>query len=350
MNTGLMPTPLDAHLRAFTSAQATLTRLLGTPFSDGDANAWQLHAAEQATPMQAPLHLSIGSSLCTAEVVIDGASHPALYAIAQESVAERRAALAGLWLAPMLEGLSAAGLGEPTLTAFAAGRAGAPLAGAGLPMRLEGPHGNVACRITALEWHATPPAPSMADRSAILSQFGPIGLPARVRIASRRCAITTLSSLALGDILLGWGHDAYHPRKDEGAMRFACGDGRQSHFTAHAYYKEGTVTILDVPALADDDAPMAHETAGNTANGTADGIAVEVLEVPVHLELAIMSLPLAELAALTPGHVLQLPVLLRNATVQLVCHGQTLGHGQLVAVGDHLGLQISAMSARHAEH
>jgi len=106
------------------------------------------------------------------------------------------------------------------------------------------------------------------------------------------------------------------------------------------------VTILDVPTLADDDTIAAHDT----THDSSDGIAVEALEVPVHLEVAVMSLPLAELAALAPNHVLQLPVLLRDATVRLVCHGQTLGHGQLVAVGEHLGLQISAMSARHAEH
>jgi len=347
MNTGLTPSPLDAHLRAFTPAQAALTRLTGTPFPDEDGRHWQLHAAERPTPMQAPMRVGVGSSLCAVDVVVDGANHPALYAIAQEPDAQRRTALAGLWLTPMLDALSAAGLKDAALTAIAPERHSAlrnddPE----LPMRLHGPHGETPCRIATLGWHTTPPAPPMADRHAVFAQLGVIGLPVGVRIASRRCATRALSSLAAGDVLLGWGPHAYRPDTDAGAVHLTCGDSRRTHFTAHAHYKEGTVTILDVPTLADDDTIAA----GDTPSDSTDGIAVEALEVPVHLEIAVMSLPLAEVAALAPSHVLQLPVLLRDATVRLVCHGQTLGHGQLVAVGEHLGLQISAMSARHAEH
>jgi len=301
--------------------------------------------------MQAPLRLGIRAPQCAADVVIDGANHPALHAIAQESDAERRTALAGLWLTPLLDGLSTAGLADAALAAFAPEPASAPSsASAALAMRLEGPHGETPCRIAALDWHSAPPAPPMADRRAVLARLGAIGLPVHVRIASRRCATSTLQSLAPGDVLLGWGQHTYRPDTEDGAMHLTFGNSRQLHFTAHAHYKEGTVTILDVPALADDDTPTADHTTQDGAHDAADGIAVEALEVPVHLEVAVMSLPLAELAALAPSHVLQLPVLLRDATVRLVCHGQTLGHGQLVAVGDHLGLQISAMSARHAEH
>ncbi|KHK49846.1 hypothetical protein PI87_24125 [Ralstonia sp. A12] len=351
MNTALTPSPLDAHLRAFTPAQAALTRLIGTPFPGSNANHWHLHLAERAAPIQAPLRLTLDSSLCVADVVVDGANHPALHAIAQETDEARRTALAGLWLAPMLDGLSAAGLNDAVLTALVPEHVGAPPRfSAGLPMRLEGPHGDMACRIAALDWRAAPPAPPVADGTIVLAQLGTVALPTGIRIASRRCAANTLSSLALGDVLLGWSGNAYQLQRDEGTVHLTFGDGRQPRFITHAHYKEGTMTILDIPVLADNDAPTADEIAYASSSETADGIAVGGLEVPVHLELAVMSLPLAELAALAPGHVLQLPVLLRHATVRLVCHGQTLGHGQLVAVGEHLGLQISAMSARHAEH
>jgi type III secretion protein Q len=347
MDTGLTPSPLDAHLRAFTPAQAALTRLIGTPFPDDDGRHWQLRAIDHAAPMQAPMRLGIRSSLCAVDVVVEGANHPALHAIAHEADAQRRTALAGLWLTPMLDTLSAAGLGDATLATFTPERNDAQRSDRPeLPMRLDGPHGETPCRIATLDWHAAPPAPPMADRNAVIAQLGVVGLPVGVRIASRRCATHTLSSLAAGDVLLGWGQHAYCPDTDAGAVRLTCGDSRRAHFTAHGHYKEGTVTILDVPTLADDDTIAAHDT----THDSSDGIAVEALEVPVHLEVAVMSLPLAELAALAPNHVLQLPVLLRDATVRLVCHGQTLGHGQLVAVGEHLGLQISAMSARHAEH
>jgi type III secretion protein Q len=351
MNTGLTPSPLDAHLRAFTPAQAALTRLIGTPFYGDEAEPWQLRLAEHAAPMQAPMRLGIRSSLCAVDVVVEGAGHPALYAIAQDADTQRRTALAGLWLAPVLDTLSAAGLGDAALTAFAPEQGAVQASESpALPMWLNGPHGDTPCRITTLDWHTAPPAPPAADRNAVLAQLGAVVLPLGVRIASRRCATRTLATLGPGDVLLGWGQHAYRPDTDAGTVRLTCGNRRRPHLTVHAQYKEGTVTILDVPALADDDTIAANETTHDSTPANADGVAVQALEVPVHLELAVMSLPLAELAALAPGHVLQLPVLLRDATVRLVCHGQTLGQGQLVAVGEHLGLQISAMSARHAEH
>jgi type III secretion protein Q len=43
--------------------------------------------------------------------------------------------------------------------------------------------------------------------------------------------------------------------------------------------------------------------------------------------------------------VIELDVGLLDASVRLVCHGQTLGVGQLVAVGEQLGVRIVQMGA-----
>ncbi len=111
------------------------------------------------------------------------------------------------------------------------------------------------------------------------------------------------------------------------------------------------MTTLDLHPLTDDDAyPHDFAAPRTPAGSSADqGVPLEQLEVPVHLELAVMGMPLAELAALQPQHVLTLPVKIRDVTVRLVCHGQTLGHGQLVAVGEQLGLQIASIGKHHAE-
>jgi type III secretion protein Q len=49
------------------------------------------------------------------------------------------------------------------------------------------------------------------------------------------------------------------------------------------------------------------------------------------------------------GSVIELDVALLDASVRLVCHGQTLGIGQLVAIGDQLGVRIRRMGLAAAK-
>jgi type III secretion protein Q len=71
------------------------------------------------------------------------------------------------------------------------------------------------------------------------------------------------------------------------------------------------------------------------------------LEVDLHFELQVLSTPLAELAAMRPGYVIELPVAAADAVVSLVVNGQVLGRAQLVSVGDRLGARILELA--HAD-
>jgi type III secretion protein Q len=44
-----------------------------------------------------------------------------------------------------------------------------------------------------------------------------------------------------------------------------------------------------------------------------------------------------------PGYVLQLPMRLEDARVVIRANGVRIGHGELVAVGDVLGVQVLAI-------
>ncbi|MHA6913159.1 type III secretion system cytoplasmic ring protein SctQ [Ralstonia pseudosolanacearum] len=353
MNAGPSFSALEPHLRAFTPAHAALTRLLDGVHRSGDSDDWQLHLARRPLAASAPLTLSIQSAQCRAELIIDGAHYPALHAIALETDRPRRLALGNLWLAPVLHALEDAGLGDSQLTNLRRLKADAAhTSGPVLPLQIASAGHACRCDIHALDWHGAPPAPPAADPDTILHQFGALALPGRLRVASRRCRRSLLDTLAPGDILLGWIDATYRPGADEGTVRLAWGDARQPHLTATAHYKDGIVTTLDLHPLTDDDDAYSHDFAAprTPAGSSADhGVPLEQLEVPVHLELAVMGMPLAELAALQPQHVLTLPVKIRDVTVRLVCHGQTLGHGQLVAVGEQLGLQIASIGKHHAE-
>jgi type III secretion protein Q len=65
--------------------------------------------------------------------------------------------------------------------------------------------------------------------------------------------------------------------------------------------------------------------------------------VPVSFEVDTARVSLAELASMRPGYVIELDQPVSSAPVRLVCHGQTVGHGQLVAIGEQMGVRILSM-------
>jgi type III secretion system YscQ/HrcQ family protein len=67
--------------------------------------------------------------------------------------------------------------------------------------------------------------------------------------------------------------------------------------------------------------------------------------VPVVLEFEVgaLAMPLGKVAALKPGFVLQLSTRLEDARVVIRANGVRIGHGELVTVGDTLGVQVTAI-------
>jgi type III secretion system YscQ/HrcQ family protein len=72
--------------------------------------------------------------------------------------------------------------------------------------------------------------------------------------------------------------------------------------------------------------------------GAADNIPVSL-----DFDLGSLALPLGELAALKPGYVFELPGNLEKLRVVIRANGTRIGHGELVAVGDVLGVQLLAI-------
>lgn len=69
------------------------------------------------------------------------------------------------------------------------------------------------------------------------------------------------------------------------------------------------------------------------------------LTVPVAFELDTARVSLEELAAIGPGSVIDLQASAMDATVLLVCMGQVIGNGQLMVIGDRLGVRVTRMGA-----
>lgn len=120
--------------------------------------------------------------------------------------------------------------------------------------------------------------------------------------------------------------------------------GRQ--LVAHAEGSRITVQQSKEPAM-NRDMPLAAPAA---AADTADAVhasahlpidRLDALEVALRFEVGDLSLSLGELKNIRPGHVFDLGQPLNRCTVRIVAHGNVLGKGHLVAVGDRLGVRVS---------
>jgi type III secretion protein Q len=72
---------------------------------------------------------------------------------------------------------------------------------------------------------------------------------------------------------------------------------------------------------------------------------LDALEVSLRFELGALDLSLGELRALKPGHVFDLAQPLNRSAVRIVAHGNVLGKGHLVAIGDRLGVRVAEFAA-----
>ncbi|MBA3623629.1 MAG: FliM/FliN family flagellar motor switch protein [Methylibium sp.] len=84
------------------------------------------------------------------------------------------------------------------------------------------------------------------------------------------------------------------------------------------------------------------EAAPSPVQGTPD---VDAIMVDIELELGRLSLPVSALRSLAVGQVFETVQPIEGNRVVLWCGGRQLGLGQLVAVGDRLGVRVAALQA-----
>lgn len=148
----------------------------------------------------------------------------------------------------------------------------------------------------------------------------------RLRLLTRPLSMALLTQVRHGDvILIGSGHqlecDALY------------GLGVAWRMTTTVHFLERQVVVRESRGLTPmPDPPHLLEPFMSTT--------IQELQLPVTFELDTARVALKELDAIAPGAVIELDCPLPEAQVRLVCHGQIIGTGQLVAVGENLGIRI----------
>ena len=100
-----------------------------------------------------------------------------------------------------------------------------------------------------------------------------------------------------------------------------------------------TPTLLESLRMNEhEDAPGATDPAQD-AGGSGEDVA-RALPVLVEFELGRLEMTLGELAGLQPGYVFPLPAFVEGANVTIRANGRACGRGELVAVGDTLGVRL----------
>jgi type III secretion protein Q len=172
-----------------------------------------------------------------------------------------------------------------------------------------------------------------------------IPVPGCARLGETLLAVHTLERLRPGDVLLGSINPELSGWFDRPAQPLGIhvlwGLAGARRLGARATL-DGTRLVLNSDPIMTQDAPPpdAIPSADETTS-------LDTLQLPVTIEVETVKLPLVQLSALRAGYVLELPTAVRDARVRLMSYGQMIGSGELVSVGDQLGVRIIQMSGAH---
>ncbi|MDH6146204.1 MULTISPECIES: type III secretion system cytoplasmic ring protein SctQ [Paraburkholderia] len=173
-----------------------------------------------------------------------------------------------------------------------------------------------------------------------------IAVPGRLSIGERSVSVALLDSLRPGDVVLRCVSNAfaalYRGECETARLPVAWGRYGTRQLRALAIAGPQSLTIEEDPV-------MSHDMQFNAPLTDSIDTPVDIshLDLPLKLEIDTVSLPVAQLSALRAGYVLELPTALPDARVRLVTYGQTIGFGELVSVGDHLGVRLVQLSQPH---
>ncbi|VWB88563.1 type III secretion system cytoplasmic ring protein SctQ [Burkholderia lata] len=345
----VLPSTLDGRLPHYAPSFAVLSRALcdARAVHPGVPSGLRPQGISRAT-FERAITLELECAHGPMTVLVDADDYPALQTIALDTEPQRATALANMWLADTLASFGTDDAGTLAVKAIEIDNDPRDLHGLALSytaIRVER-----TCLLTRLPialasdyaraWTATP-------RIVANTALDDILMPGVVRLRSRRYSPSMLASLRRNDVLIGWlPGTRYSEREplDQASLRFGAARGIQ--FSAAVRVDAHAVT-LETPLTSMNDAQSDESSlySGGPDMNASEMVDVSAMDLPVHIELLTVNLSVAQIGALKPGYVLDLPLPLTDAPVRLVAYGQTLGFGRLVAVGTNLGVQINRMAA-----
>jgi type III secretion protein Q len=305
-----------------------------------------LHAERAAT-----LHLRWGLEAAT--VALDLTQHPLIASVVRSQDgnahggASLRTAVASILLAPLLDAFARLGMDGAEVIAVEpgfAGRDGAECCA--LAFRISDRRIDAVLDKVSAGWLDAFERLVARQCTPFATHVSEIAVPGRLLVGERSIDITTLASLQPGDVILravSPAAQAFFTRR-EPSVTLPLVWGRYGTRQLRAF-----VAIDNHALTLTEDPHMSHDTHFSAPLTDSVDTPVEIshLDLPLKLEIDTVSLPVAQLSALRAGYVLELPTSPLDARIRLVSYGQTIGFGELVSVGDHLGVRLVQLSHAH---
>ncbi len=180
------------------------------------------------------------------------------------------------------------------------------------------------------------------------SSSSSLPVPVAFRIGAVALPLSQASSLGLGDVLMltrlpsvhgSWACDLL-----VGAERkpWARGVLEGDRIVVNA------VNVASAAAVADDVSAFQAEGEGAGADATM-AASLERVSVALNFEIGRRSMPLADVLRLTPGYVFELGSNPEGEVIDIMVQQTRVGRGQLVLVGDALGIRVTAFELAPAQ-
>jgi len=165
--------------------------------------------------------------------------------------------------------------------------------------------------------------------------FHALRMPVSFRIGSTPIQLREISGIRPGDIV---GIEQWSSSGAAILVTADLGGPGGLHLSAVAEGSRITVQQSRDSAMKPD-TPANPAPAADNVNLPIDRL--DALEVTLRFEVGELSLSLGELKSIRAGHVFDLAQPLNRSPVRILAHGNVLGKGYLVAVGDRLGVRVS---------
>lgn len=166
--------------------------------------------------------------------------------------------------------------------------------------------------------------------------FDTLQLPVSFELGSTPIQLREISSIRPGDIV---GIEQWRSSGSGIVVTAALGGPKGLFLSAVAEGSRITVQQSRDSAMKPDTPADPAVAADNVVNLPLDRL--DALEVTLRFEVGELSLSLGELKGIRAGHVFDLAQPLNRSPVRIVAHGNVLGKGYLVAIGDRLGVRVS---------
>lgn len=167
--------------------------------------------------------------------------------------------------------------------------------------------------------------------------FEHLRFPLNFRIGSTPIRLREVASIRAGDIV---GIEQWASSGAAIVLTAELGGSAGRQLLAHAEGSRITVQPSKDSAM-NRDMPLSPPPSADAPDTPQPIDRLDAMEVTLRFEVGELSLSLGELKNIRAGHVFDLGQPLNRSPVRILAHGNVLGKGHLVAVGDRLGVRVS---------